>query len=182
MFEYLWIVTLNALMGVAIVLMTWGMVYLVKGRKIVKINEPGCKTVNAKLPFITIIASTIPFVFGLLSLVGGIFICVRKKLPAGIDILQIIACFILWIVVINVGAFIWGCAGIWQITVNEKEVIKRSITGEIHIYPLEELSSVRLLKNKGLLITTYNGETIKVSKWCMGYSDIKERFRSYFRA
>ena len=182
MFEYLWIVTLNALMGVAIVLMTWGMVYLVKGRKIVKINEPGCKTVNAKLPFITIIASTIPFVFGILSLASGIFICISKKFPAGIDILQVIVCFIFWIVVINVGAFIWGCAEIWQITVNEKEVIKRSITGEIHTYPLEELSSVRLLKNNGLLITTYNGETIKVSKWCMGYSDIKERFRSYFRA
>lgn len=180
MFEYLWIVTLNALKGVAIILMTWGTVYLATGRKIVKINEPGCKTVNVKLPFITIIASTIPFVFGLLSFASGIFICVSKKLPAGIDILQVIACFIFWAAVMTVGAFIWGCARIWQITVSEKEIIKRSITGEIQAYPLEELSSVRLLKNKGLLITTYDGKTIRVGRWCMGYGDIKERFRSYF--
>ena len=180
MFEYLWIVTLSALRGIAIVLMTWGTVYLVTGRKTVKINEPGCETVKAKLPFATILVSTIPFLFGLLSLVCGISICIGKKLPTEIDILQVIACFIFWAAVMTVGAFIWGCAGIWQITVSEKEIIKRSITGEIQAYPLEELSSVKLLKNKGLLITTYDGETIRVGRWCMGYGDIKERFRSYF--
>lgn len=176
----MWIVTLSALRGIAIVLMTWGTVYLVTGRKTVKIKEPGCETVKAKLPFATILVSTIPFLFGLLSLVCGISICIGKKLPTGIDILQVIACFIFWAAVMTVGAFIWGCAGIWQITVSEKEIIKRSITGEIQAYPLEELSSVRLLKNKGLLITTYDGETIRVGRWCMGYGDIKERFRSYF--
>lgn len=71
MFEYLWIVTLSALRGIAIVLMTWGTVYLVTGRKTVKINEPGCETVKAKLPFATILVSTIPFLS-----------CLRQNTPA----------------------------------------------------------------------------------------------------